>query len=177
MKVMDAHAPRLAEACREPVNPCRLAEKIAAGQLERLLSLIPQEVSDFTPQEAAHLTKGFAEYQRSAAGLYDQYEGAKSLEDCLGLEKKDLRDQRLTKRDQAIQAAMQCLKKQGRSSAAQLARDWESFVHRLWPAWNRDAAPPESACELHRHLYWATEHNRGRPLGAKQIGNLLSGNF
>jgi len=166
VKVMDAHAPRLAEACGKPVNPYRLAEKIAAGQLDEL-----------SPQEANHIKAAFAEFLRADAGLYDEHAGAKSFSACFGLHAIGLQCARTAKRNQALQAAMDCLEKQGRASAARLARDWEAFVQRLWPSWRMDAEPPESASELQRHLYWATEHNRGKALGAKQIGNVLSGNF
>lgn len=104
-----------------------------------------------------------------------------SLEDCLAWgvavtpakHANNLRNESLLKAASTIPAI-----KSKSALAKHLAEQWDRFICRgPWRLWRDDAAPPDDESDPFLvAIFWATRHNQGNCLSAKQIQRILDKN-
>lgn len=111
-----------------------------------------------------------------AADAYHAGRGEVSFDRCLGLRGRH-ESWRIGQRNRWIARAASLMPRTVGVEwlpYVKLEETWCAFIASgPWRRWRDDACPPKSASALERALFFASTHNRGEHLGAKQIRRIV----
>jgi hypothetical protein len=109
-----------------------------------------------------------------AARTWIDNRGEIPLERCMHLATTTTAFQMMQRGQWICEAAKQIPQTSAWTVSDRLAAEWQEFITRgPWRLWRDDSDPPADASPLSRCLFYASRHNRGKALSAKQIGRIV----